>query len=102
MFKKGETTNWAFTKDHIKSIIILVLSATVDKSSNKGELLDQLNGINQKYTESKMDCSPAAPPPLPMIPSLPYIEQKDEAPANTSVAASGENDNVDAMDEYPE
>ena len=36
MFKKGETTKRAFTKNHIKSIIILVFSATVDKSSKKG------------------------------------------------------------------
>ena len=35
-FKKGETTKRAFTKDHIKSIIILVFIATVDKSSSKG------------------------------------------------------------------
>ena len=36
MFKKGKKTKWAFKKDHIKSIIILVLSATVDKSSKNG------------------------------------------------------------------
>ena len=36
MFKKGETTKRSFTKYHIKSIIILVFSATVDKFSKKG------------------------------------------------------------------
>ena len=40
MFKKGGTTKWAFTKDHIESIIILVFSATVDRSSKKGEFID--------------------------------------------------------------
>ena len=65
-------------------------------------MIDQLNRLNQKDTESNIYRTLYAPPPLPMIPSLPSIEQKDEAPANTSVAASGENDNVDAMDEYPE
>ena len=41
MFKKGEMTKRAFTKDHIKSIIILVFGATVDNSSKKGEFIDQ-------------------------------------------------------------
>ena len=79
MFKKVETTKRAFTKEQIKSIIILVFSATVYKSSKKGELLDQLNGLNQKDTESNMDRALAAPPPSPMIPSLPSIEKTDEA-----------------------
>ena len=46
MFKKGETMKRDFTKDHIKSIIILVFSVTVDKFSKREEFLDQLNGIN--------------------------------------------------------
>ena len=37
MFKKVETTKRDFEKEQIKSIIILVFSATVDKSSNKGQ-----------------------------------------------------------------
>ena len=102
MFKKGETTKRSFTMDHIKSIIILVFGATVDKFSKKVEFLDQLNGINQNDTESKMDRALAAPPPLPIIPSLPTIEQTDEAPADSSVAAAGTNTNVDTMDEDPE
>ena len=36
MFKKGETTKRSFTKYHIKSIIILVFSALLDKFSKKG------------------------------------------------------------------
>ena len=36
MLKMGETTKRTFTKDYTKSIIILVFSATVDKSSKKG------------------------------------------------------------------
>ena len=36
MFKKGETKKWSFKKYHIKSIIILVFSATVDKKFKEG------------------------------------------------------------------
>ena len=102
MLKKVEATKRALTKDHIKSIIIPVFSATFDKSSKKGEFLDQLNGNNQKDMESKMDRAIFAPPPLPMIPSIPPIEQTGEAPADASVAASGTNTNIDTMGEDPE
>ena len=49
-----------------------------------------------------MDCALDAPPPLPMIPSLPPIERTDEATEDASVAYSGTNSNVDTMDGEPE
>ena len=60
-------------------------------------MIDQLNGINQKDMESKMDRALPAPPPLPMIPQIPPIERMDEAPVDASVAAAGTNTNVDTM-----
>ena len=65
-------------------------------------MIDQLNGINQKDTESNMYRVLAAPPPLPMIPLLPPIERTDEAPADASVAAARTNANIDTIDEEPE
>ena len=65
-------------------------------------MIDKLNGLNQKDTESKMDRALAVPPPLLMIPSLPPIKRTDEAPADASVEAAGTNANVDTMGEYPE
>ena len=102
MFKKGETTKQAFTKDHIKSIIILVFRTTVDKFSKKGEFLDKFNGLNQKDTKTKMYFAVAEPPPLSMMPSLPPIERTDEAPEDSSVVASGNNTNVDKIYKDPE
>ena len=61
-------------------------------------MLDLLNGINKKDMDSKMDRVIAAPPPLPIIPSLSSIEQTDEAPEDTSVAWAGTNENFDTMD----
>ena len=48
-----------------------------------------------------MDRDIDAPPPLPMIPSILPIERTDEAPKDASVVASGNNSNVDKMDEDP-
>ena len=49
-----------------------------------------------------MDRALAAPPPLPMIPSLPPIERTYEAPVDASVASAGTNTNFDTMYEEPE
>ena len=65
-------------------------------------MIDQLNGINQKDTESNTYRVLAAPPPLPMIPLLPPIERTYEAPADASVVAARTNANIDTIDEEPE
>ena len=64
-------------------------------------MIDQLNRINQKDTESNMNRALATPPPILMIPSLPTIERTDEAPAYASVSDAGTNANFDTMDEDP-
>ena len=95
-----------FTKNFIKSIIILVFSATVDKRVEKGELPDQLNKLNEKDTESGFYWALAAPPPLLVIPSIPAIEQPNNelvvtSVAATGVSAAGTNTNVDTMNNDP-
>ena len=44
----------AFTK-HIKSIIIIVFNATVDKSTKKDGMLDQLKVLHQKDTDGRVE-----------------------------------------------
>ena len=63
-------------------------------------MLDQLNGLHQKDTESKIDRALAAPQPL-LISSLPILEPMDEAPTEKAVPAAGTSANLDPMDEAP-
>ena len=53
-----------------------------------------------------MDWALAAPPPLPVIPSIPAIEQPNNelvvtSVAATGVSAAGTNTNVDTMNNDP-